>query len=593
MSNLEPLAEETPAIAPQSLPDVGQLGPTVPHREEREARDGVLQEPATRRSWRIMHGLFVVPQKRTLIAWSPAVVPLVILPLIILLARLELNEPLFGDTYAFQYTGWCIRHGLRLYQDIGMADGPFIHFFHAVVQIISGTSETAFRRADLVVQAMGGATLGLLLTPKTDLSRSARIVQGAIWAALGATVWLSWNLSLDWTTTTERETYYGLFGSVGMTLLYVSAAWQNQRLAAAGIFLGALLVSTQVFGKPTGLAYVGLGALGVALANWTSPERRRMRVRMFVAGAIACGVIVLLALVFWGSIRGYFFWCIKMTWRGNRFLFGVSWTKLLFSQWDNMRRIALSSFIVGVATIAAGLLPRRALVFALAPPIFWVGACLQARGYNYQTVPVYAASYTLLLMILSALWQESSRPRWASRRALFAVITLGFVAQTCIDNYHLSPYRWSGESAQWTRRPREFAPTEQEVGLYVKDHTKPEDRVFAYSVGENAHVLLYFARRRTASPFLHSFWLDPIGLLPQSQVKPNEVELAKLEELQKEIRDIACTAVEKNPPAAMAFNVLPQVFKVCPQVEKMIQTLYDDATTIGDFHVYLRKAPRS
>jgi hypothetical protein len=39
----------------------------------------------------------------------------------------------------------------------------------------------------------------------------------------------------------------------------------------------------------------------------------------------------------------------------------------------------------------------------------------------------------------------------------------------------------------------------------------------------------------------------------------------------------------------MAFNDLPQVFKVCPHVKDMLATQYVDATTMGAFHVYLRK----
>ena len=561
--------------------------------EEPEVGNAAARESLVLRLWEKLLPFLVVPERRTLIAWAPVVIPMTILPLLIPLMRLELNEPLFGDTYVFQYTGWCIRHGLRIYQDMGMADGPFIHFLHAVMQMVAGLTERGFRMADLALEAVGGITLGLLLTPKADLSRAARVGHHATWGALGAAIWLSQYLCNGWEATTERETYYALFGSVGMVLLYVSATWQNDRRAAIGTFIGAFLVCSQVFGKPTGIGYVLLGGLSVLLTDANTARTRRVRMRMFAMGALACGVAVLFALLMWGSIRGYFFWCFKIPWLGNRFLFGVSWTRLLFSEWDAIRLMALTFLFVGVAAIVTGILPKRALGLALAPALFWFGACLQARGYIYQAIPAVAASYALALAILSGLWQDCTRPRWANRRGVLAGLAMVFAGQTCIDNYHKSPYRWRGDPAEWKARPHEFAALEQQVGRYLEEHTQPDDRVFAYSAGENAHVVLFYARRRTASPFFHSFWLDPVGLLPQSKIQPGPKDLAALEVMQSEIREVACGAVQENPPAAMAFNLLPQVFKVCPNVEKLIQTHYDEATTIGDYHIYKRKPQHS
>ena len=48
---------------------------------------------------------------------APGILFLSLFPFVIALIRVELAEPLFGDTAMMQFTGWGIRHGLRLYRD--------------------------------------------------------------------------------------------------------------------------------------------------------------------------------------------------------------------------------------------------------------------------------------------------------------------------------------------------------------------------------------------------------------------------------------------------------------------------------------------
>jgi hypothetical protein len=253
--------------------------------------------------------------------------------------------------------------------------------------------------------------------------------------------------------------------------------------------------------------------------------------------------------------------------------------------------MSMLSAVAGVSAIAFGLLPIRALGLVVAPMMLFLGACLQARGYLYQVTPVIGSTNILCITLLSSLWHQSTGPRWPSRRGPLAAAALTFVAYNCLDNLHKSPYRWNGEKGAWSHSSHEFATIEKQVGEYLRLHTKPTDTVFSYSSGENAHFVLFYARRRTASPFFHSFWLDPVGLLPQSEIKPDERELAILESLQTKIRDQACGAIQRSPPAAMAFNLLEQVFKVCPNVKIMLEEEYQEETTIGGYHVYMRKAP--
>jgi hypothetical protein len=186
-------------------------------------------------------------------------------------------------------------------------------------------------------------------------------------------------------------------------------------------------------------------------------------------------------------------------------------------------------------------------------------------------------------------WQGEDPARWSSSKSAVAVLALALTAYHFFDDAQRGPYKWNGDAALMKTSPHTFAPLERDVGRYLKEHTRPDDTVFVYSAGENAHVVLYFAERRTASPFFHSFWLDPIGLLPQSKNQPTASERAALEAVQTTVRERACGAIQQHPPAAMAFNLLPQVFKVCPMIEGMLRTSYAEATTMGAFHIYLRR----
>ena len=122
--------------------------------------------PRALRSW--FQRLLSFFDERTLRGLAPAAMAVAFAPFLPPLIRLELHEPLVSDTLVFQYTGWCIRHGMRLYRDVGMADGPFIHYLHAGIQLFTGLDDRRFREFDLSLQVACGAGIGALLAPTTD-----------------------------------------------------------------------------------------------------------------------------------------------------------------------------------------------------------------------------------------------------------------------------------------------------------------------------------------------------------------------------------------------------------------------------------------
>jgi hypothetical protein len=139
----------------------------------------------------------------------PAGIAIALAPWLLVCARTYPAHPLQFDHAIYQYTAWCIRHGERLYGDVAVPDGPFITWLHAVVQIIAGESDAAFRWADLAIQSAGAFAIGLAVA-----SHRRRVA----WAAAIAVLWLAQYFRYDWLWTAQREAYYAIFGYLGMGL---------------------------------------------------------------------------------------------------------------------------------------------------------------------------------------------------------------------------------------------------------------------------------------------------------------------------------------------------------------------------------------
>ncbi len=500
-----------------------------------------------------------------------------------------MNEPLFGDTAMMQFTAWGIRHGSKLYRDTGSTDGPFIHFTQALIQTLFGTSDRALRTGDILLQVLGSALIGVLLAPRRGLTRLGRRLSIVAWALTCVAVWLAYYLIEPWNVTTNREAFYSVWGCAGMVALYASATF-SRRGAIAAAFAGGYLTVSMCFGKPTGIIFPCAGALALLFTDRGAPDTRRLRIRWTLYGAGACVVAFTLALALFGSIRGYFLWCVDLPVVGNKFVWRMDWLKLVFVEYSEGRVVAVLALIVGCALIAWDLLPRRAIAFVVSPALHWLSFCAQARGFPHQVLPVYATGTTLALVLAANLWERGSEDRTTG---IFATVVLALVTYHALGNLELSPFRWSGDPAQWHRPSNSFCDPEKRAGEYLKEHTRPGDKVFAYTPGprgDNAAIIMFYAQRRTASPFHYSPWLDPLLLLPESSVQPNPKELAALTAMQERTRHIACDAVMRNDPAAIAYTNLDRMAAVCPPVRGMLERDFGPAVMFDDIHVHLRKA---
>jgi hypothetical protein len=525
---------------------------------------------------------------RTLRGLAPAIIAVAFVPFLPPQIRLLLKQPLFSDTLVFQYTGWCIRHGMRLYRDVGMADGPFIHYFHAFVQVFAGMSDLGFRKFDLLLQLACGLAIGAFLAPSTDPRRAVRVLHRVAWASAAAALWFSYYLTLRWEWTTQREAYYCIFGLFGTVLLFVSGEY-TPRYAKIAIVVGAFLVTTQAFGKPTGVMYPVTGVLCVLLPNPAGALPLKARLRMYAIGVGACVLSVVFALLVSGSISGYYYWCFRIPLIGNQFLFRLGFLHLFWTDyWDRYARMAVCAFIAGIASVAVGIIPVRALPFALLPALGFLSACAQGRGYNYQAIPMIASVHVLMVVILASLWKSVGEGDWADGRGMMAGLGLTFIGYYGFCNLQEGHFRWKGDEKEYTTPDRIELEGQKQAGAYIKAHTNPDDKVFAYNEA-SAHAILLAAERRTASPFLHSYVLDPIGLLPKSAIQPNQEQLARLAKMQADDRAMACEAVIRTHPAAIVSNSLDSAASICPDVRAMVASDFGLPTSIGGLQIYLRK----
>lgn len=217
-------------------------------------------------------------------AVAPAIVFLAFFPFLIPLIRLELNEPLFGDTAMMQYTAWSIRHGMKLYRDTGSTDGPFIHFTQAIIQSLLGQSDRALRIGDIALRIVGSAFIGIMIAPRRGMNRLAARLSTVAWSAASVAVWLSFYLTQSWSVTTNREAFYSVWGCAGMVALYTSGRFSLDR-ARLTAFVGGYLTMSMCFGKPTGIIFSAAGALSLLLAEPEIVATRRLRIRMALYGA--------------------------------------------------------------------------------------------------------------------------------------------------------------------------------------------------------------------------------------------------------------------------------------------------------------------
>ncbi len=532
---------------------------------------------------------------RSLRALSPAIVPVCLLPWLWLPVHRELDAVLFRDASMSQYTGWCIRHGVKLYKDVGAPDGPVVHFLHAFFQMFVGITDAGCRKADFVFQVIVSAAMGAALAPRFACSRAVLVLQRGVWATLAATVWLSYYLSLGSQQTVQRDPYYALLGYLGMVLVFVSAEYAG-RPGRALAFAGGFLTTAMIFSRPFGVAYPAVTALALLLElRRPPPVSWRPRARAAAAGAAAAVVVVLGAVAMVGSLSGLWFWYVRMPLVAHRFIGRQSPMELLSDphHYRSASEVAITILIGLTVAMASGVLPWRAIGFALAPILFLFSACWTGKGWGNHVIQTIAAYDFVLLLALSRIWSHRAERRWSTVQGFVALATIAYTAQH--SHAELASSELSDKNFKSS-----LEKDAVDTADYLKTHTRHDDRVFLFA--HEAHTLL-FAERATAIPYYVNMIFDIQSFMehqpPEAGQEPDAAHREEFNRLQRAIAADGCGRLGASLPAAMVFmdnslgtwgvpDGVTDVAKLCPDVRSWLLQSYTLGATIGGYHVYMR-----
>ena len=336
--------------------------------------------------------------------------------------------------------------------------------------------------------------------------------------------------------------------------------WSAVLMVVAGAF--KQVAAIEVLLLPVGLALI-------------EPRDSRVRAAAWFCGGVAAGLVagaVLLAAT--GSIEGFWRWTVQT-------LVGyaeANWTPatLWARSKDSILPFVLDMIVVWVAAIAAALRwrslsPRE----RFAPAWFAVsGAGALAGGHwswHYFIQVMAPLAVLAALAIDRAL--DSPRRRWAAAIAIVGVAAPA--AWWTVFNFQADPltYDWSPPIAQ-----------HELVAAYVRDHTKPGDRIFVWG----DWPALYAESDRLPSSRFPGFLR---GFARGSGLPPNNWDTAPdvWPELQSDL--------ERNPPALIVdtaaagwsdFSSYPM--SDYPVLAQLVAADYRQVATVDGVVIYARAA---
>jgi hypothetical protein len=529
---------------------------------------------------------------------SVLIVPLVLSPWLGAQIDKYVGSPLFRDAAMCQYTGWCIRHGVRMYGAVGAPDGPFIHFLHALIQVFGGVSDAGCRKVDLALQILMSGAMGVALAPRFAENRVAAVLQRLAWGCFAATLWLSWYIPEGWGQTVQRDPYYALFGYTGLILLHASAD-QPQRRARILAFAGGLLTTLMVFTRQPGIAYPACAALGLLVADDPVREKLALRRRAALLGGASCLLGMFLLLLIFGSLPGYWFWYTRYPLEYYRFFSAKPPFHLFteaFTGGGSIAVIALVGVVMGVAVRA---LPRRALALAFPPMLLLIAACIAGKGWPNHEQQTRLSITPLALLVAYHLWDyRGDRERWLPVQSLVAAAFVLFMTSHTYDRLMESSYHGMPQPQEVDRDITDA----KTVGRFIKQYTKPDETVLHY--GHEAHVLLE-AERKPAMPYYCNLIFNVYGFYKSqpadAKVAPDEKQLAKMKRLQDDMAADACKRLMKTPPGAMVFldgslnivgDSVADVVSLCPPLKQQMADHYNEVKVpnITDrYRVFLKR----
>lgn len=505
--------------------------------------------------------------------------------------------PLGRDQGIFQYVAWAITHGAVDYRDVHDVNGPLTHLVHVVFLALGGADEHRFRVLDLAVTGASFALVGACVGGFGS-KRKVQVLDRVGWA-LAAWVVLSgqYLLYLYWDLA-QRESFFDWFmlSSVALQL----AAQKRPRLLATA---GALSI-VPWFGKPT----YALFTLAQLLAL---PDRKALR--PFALGG-ALGAVSQLAFLFaCGDARAFLHTQLSDVPAMYRFIWPRAAADIFSEPWKATQAIfSVAGGVVILALVAAREMPRSAIAPALVPVCALASVVVQAKGFPYHFHPVTAGVHLQWLVLVAWL---AERTRVARRdRALVRLVPIGAavvvalrVATSMEDSPHIrAVWLLWGAAAPADRETREYFahfpepdyfPFEmRQAAKYLRDHTKPSDRVQTY--GMDPYVL-FLAGRASATPYVYAYDLDAdAALAGGTGGQPDDAQSARIRQIRDGHETDMLARLQAQPPAAFVFldsspllataDAFDDFEAHCARASAWVRAHYRETARFGHDHVWMR-----
>jgi hypothetical protein len=373
---------------------------------------------------------------------------------------------------------------------------------------------------------------------------------------------------------------------------------------------GALSV-TPWFGKPTYALFTVGQVITLIVDREQALDRRRAVLALAVGGLVAVAV-QLLFLASHGDQVAFLRIQLVDVPAMYRFIWPRSVGDLM-----SLPRISTPATLglVGAASffglILVGEMPVRLLGVALAPLCALGSVIAQRKGFPYHLHPLTAGVYLQGLAFMAWLTERS---RFASRRQAFGrlvPIVLGSlfafsVAKSVQESPHVHAdfllWKWSDEQ----RRSRafldhfsepDFFPYEmRQTALYLRDHTRADDRVQTY--GMDPYVL-FLAERLSATPYIYAYDLNvDAALAGGSGGRPSQAQAAAIAAIQVAHQADLQARIEARPPAAFVFfdgaptlseaDAWEDFARHCTPSATWVRSHYRETARFGHDRVWLR-----
>jgi hypothetical protein len=524
-------------------------------------------------------------------------------------------ETLGRDQGIFQYVAWALTQGEHLYRDVRDVNGLLTPLVHRVLLALGGQDEHRFRVLDLIVTGATFAFAGACL-PGLRARRAPDLLERVAWGIAGWVVLSGQYLLYKYWDLAQRESFCDWFLLSSLALqLVAQAPWacpgnpaRRGRLLAV---VGALSL-VPWFGKPT-YALATLAQLAALWLDGDLPVPRAKAMRAFGLGAFGCVAGQLGLLVLYGDVRAYARIQLVDVPAMYRFIWPRAAGEIFSTPWNATQAIfAIVGAVVLLSLILAREMPARLLAVALLPLCALAGVVVQTKAFPYHFHPVTLGVH--LQWLVFAAWLVERTRTAQRRRALVRLVPIAFgvvvalqVATSMEDSPHIrAVWLLWGASTPAARETREYFarfpetdyfPYElRQTAAYLREHTKPSDRVQLYGMDP---YLLFLARRLSATPYVYAYDLNvDAALAGGTGGVPDEAQAARIRDMRDAHEADLVARLDAAPPAAFVFldasplmteNDAWDDFEAhCATASAWVDARYRETQRVGHNHVWLR-----